>query len=180
MFGLEIGAGAELRPLEPWRAAEFAAHVERVRADVAQYVPFGETVVDEESARRFLQGYADKQARDTGRIYGIWADGVLQGGTVFRTFDAATGVCELGVWLGTDARGRGLVTRACREMIGWAFETRGMARVEWRCDPRNTNSVAVAERLGMTLDGVLRQVFPWRGERQDEQVWSILASEWTS
>ena len=83
-------------------------------------------------ARAYLDSYAEKQARDAGRIYGIWVDGVLQGGTLFRTFDAAMGVCEAGVWLAAEARGRGLITTAIRHMIDWAFGARGMTRVEWQ------------------------------------------------
>ncbi|URN06958.1 GNAT family N-acetyltransferase [Actinomadura madurae] len=178
MFARTLADGAELRPFEPWQAAEFAAHADRVRADIEQYIPWARTVVDEESARKLLQSYADRQAKDTGRMYGIWVDGVLQGGTVFRTFDAAQGVCEAGVWLAAEARGRGLITEAVRVMIDWAVGTRGMHRVEWLCDPRNTASAAVAKRLGMTCEGVHRQAFVLDGERRDVQVWAVLAEEW--
>ncbi|MEV0664501.1 GNAT family N-acetyltransferase [Actinomadura luteofluorescens] len=178
MFARTLAEGAELRPFEPWQAAEFAEHADRVRADIDRYIPWARTVVDEETARELLQAYAHKQARDEGRLYGIWVDGVLQGGTVFRTFDAAQGVCEAGVWLAAEARGRGLITTAVRIMIDWAIGTRGMHRVEWLCDPRNTASAAVAERLGMTCEGVLRQAFVLDGDRRDVQVWAILADEW--
>ncbi|TDD27865.1 N-acetyltransferase [Actinomadura sp. KC06] len=177
MFARTLADNAELRPLEPWQAVEFAEHAERVRGDIDRYIPWARQVVDEATAREFLQAYALKQAKDQGRIYGIWLDGVLQGGTVFRTFDAAMGVCEAGVWLAVEARGRGLITTAVRHMIDWAFATRGMHRVEWLCDPRNTASAAVAERLGMTCEGVLRQGFVLDGDRRDVQVWSILADD---
>ncbi|TMR41653.1 GNAT family N-acetyltransferase [Actinomadura geliboluensis] len=180
MFALTLADGAELRPLEPWRAAEFAEHARAVRAEIDEYIPWARTVVDEETARALLQSYAEKQAADRGRIYGIWVDGVLQGGTVFRTFDASQGTCEAGVWLAAGARGRGLITTSVRHMIDWAFGVRGLHRVEWLCDPRNTASAAVAKRLGMTCEGVLRQGFTLGGERRDVQVWAVLADEWTS
>ncbi|TDD64425.1 GNAT family N-acetyltransferase [Actinomadura rubrisoli] len=180
MFAHTLADGVEFRPLEPWQAAEFARHVVLVSDDIAAYIPWARTVVDEASAREFLEGYALKQARDEGRIYGIWVDGVLKGGALFRTFHAAQGVCEAGVWLASDARGRGLVTAAVRHMIDWAFGTRGMARVEWLCDPRNTASAAVARRLGMTCEGVLRKAFLMDGERRDVQVWAVLAEEWAT
>ncbi|MBE1533613.1 GNAT family N-acetyltransferase [Actinomadura algeriensis] len=178
MFAHPLGDGAELRPLEPWQAAEFAEHVDRVRADIVRYVPFGRVVVDEASARVFLQRYADLQAADGGRLFGIWVDGVLQGGTLFRVFDAGQGVCEAGVWLDRAAQGRGLVTTACRVMIDWAFGARGMARVEWLCDPANDASIAVARRLGMTLEGVRRKAYVHDGEPRDLQVWAVLDDEW--
>lgn len=178
MFARTLADNAELRPLEPWQAAEFAEHTDRVREDIGYYIPWARKVVDEASAREFLESYALRQAKDQGRIYGIWVDGVLQGGTLFRTFDVQMGVCEAGVWLDVDARGRGLITTAVRYMIDWVFLDRGMNRVEWLCDPRNTASAAVAERLGMTFEGVLRQRFVLDGDRRDVQVWSILADDW--
>lgn len=45
-----------------------------------------------------------------------------------------------------------------------------MARVEWRTVPANKRSIAVAERLGMRLDGVLRAAYPHQGQRHDVQV----------
>jgi ribosomal-protein-serine acetyltransferase len=175
MLGFPLGDGAELRALEPWQAAEFADHVERARAHLAPWLPWATTVVDEASARAFLQRYAEERARDGGRVYGIWLGGELAGGTLFRVFDTRFGVCEVGVWLAPQAEGRGLITRAARRMIEWAVRERGMARVEWRCVPTNERSIAVAKRLGMTRDGVLREAFPHQGVRHDVEVWSLLA-----
>ena len=42
----------------------------------------------------------------------------------------------------------------------------------------NAPSIAVARRLGMSKDGVLRSYFLFRGVRQDLEVWSLLAPEW--
>ncbi|WP_223838328.1 GNAT family N-acetyltransferase [Saccharopolyspora pogona] len=75
-------------------------------------------------------------------------------------------------------QGLGLITRAATHLIGWAFDVRGMSRVEWRNDVDNHPSKAFAKRLGMTLDGVLREQFPHQGRRRDTEVWSLLAAEW--
>lgn len=178
MFALSLTGGAELRPLEPWRSEEFFAHLERVRPHLLPWIPFASRVLDVEAARQLLQRFADEQARDGARIYGIWADGVLSGGTLFRVFDTGTGVCELGVWLAPEAEGRGIITAAARHMIDWAIGVRGMSRVEWWNDPANTRSRTVAQRLGMTLEGLLRSVYVVNGERKDSEVWAVLASQW--
>ncbi len=178
MLSLSLADNAELRALEPWRAGEFAAYLDRVRPHLAPWLPWARSVTNEAEARRWLQRYADRQAKDEGRIYGIWAGEDLVGGTLFRVFDAADGVCEIGVWLAPEAEGGGLITRAARHMIDWAFNSRAMSRVEWHCVPENVRSVAVARRLGMTRDGVLRSAFFYNGERHDVEVWSLLAGEY--
>ncbi|MFI5620524.1 GNAT family N-acetyltransferase [Streptomyces sp. NPDC051567] len=178
MFALPLGDDAQLRPLEPRHAEEFLAHIDRSRPHVDPWIPWATFSADLASATAVLQRYADKQAADTARIYGIWRDGTLVGGVMFTTFDTASGVCEIGCWLEADGAGRGLVNRACRALIDWAFGERGMTRVEWWAATGNTRSVEAARRLGMTRDGVLRQRSSYRGVRLDIEIWSVLSEEW--
>ena len=177
MFAAELTDGAELRPLEPWQAEEFLAHMDRARATVDPWIPWAGVSTDLTTATATLQRYADLAARDAGRLYGIWLDGTLVGGTMFVAFDAAAGTCEIGCWLEPAGQGRGLVTAAVRVLIDWAVRTRGIHRVEWLCRTDNTASSAVARRLGMCRDGVLREVHPYKGIRHDLEVWSLLSSE---
>lgn len=177
MFTTDLGAGAELRPLEPWQATEFLAHMDRARETVDPWIPWASVNHDLASATATLQRYADLQARDAGRLFGIWLDGTLVGGTMFVSFDIRFGQCEIGCWLEPAGTGRGLVTRAVRVLVDWALDTRGLHRVEWRCRPDNTASAAVARRLGMRLEGTLREVFPWHGQRHDNQVWALVATD---
>ncbi|MGW1028191.1 GNAT family N-acetyltransferase [Streptomyces sp. NPDC002577] len=179
MYAISLGDdGAELRPLEPWQAQEFLTHMDRGREFVGQHIALPDFVTDLASSRSFLQSYAEKAAADTGRIYGIWADGKLVGGVLFRTMDVEHGTAEAGCWLEPSAAGRGLVTRAARVIIDWAVEERGVHRVEWQVSAANEPSIAVARRLGMTKEGVLRESYPYRGKRHDMEVWSVLAPEW--
>jgi ribosomal-protein-serine acetyltransferase len=178
MLSLTLTEDAELRALEPWQAEEFARHVAAAEEHLARWLPWGRSAGEPEGARALLQRYADAQARGEGRILGIWVDGKLSGGVLFRVWENATGMCEVGVWLAPEAVGRGLITRAVTAQLDWAFGVRGMHRVEWRCAASNERSSAVARRLGMTLDGTLREAFPHGGVRHDVEVWSLLAREW--
>ncbi|MFJ9854446.1 GNAT family N-acetyltransferase [Streptomyces sp. NPDC101150] len=178
MFTLPLDDYAQLRPLEPWQAQEFLAHIDRARDSVDPWIPWATFSSDLDSATATLQRYADRLAQDGGRIYGIWLDDTLVGGVMFTRFERDSGVCEIGCWVERAGQGRGLVTRACRVLIDWAFQQRGMSRVEWWVAAGNARSIDVARRLGMTRDGVLRQRYPYRGVRHDSEVWSVLSGEW--
>ncbi|MEU4242229.1 GNAT family protein [Actinoplanes sp. NPDC026619] len=178
MYSVDLGDGAALRPLEPWQAEEFLAHMDRARETVDPWIPWASLSSDLESARATLQRYADKQAADKGRIYGIWLDGTLVGGVMFVSFDLVFGVAEVGCWLEPAATGRGLITAAIRHLIDWAFHTRGLHRIEWHCRPDNTASSNVARRVGLQLDGTLRQSYLWKDVRYDTEIWAVLAPEW--
>jgi len=179
MFAIDLGDGAQLRPLEPWQSEEFLAHMDRARATVDPWIPWASRSTDLESATGTLQRYADLAAQDAGRLYGIWLDGVLVGGTMFVGFDTGTGTCEIGCWLEPAGTGRGLITKADRLLIDWAITSRGLYRVEWKCRPDNTASANVAKRLGMRLEGTLRGAFPYQGDRHDTHLWALTAPDWT-
>ncbi|MFH8579137.1 GNAT family N-acetyltransferase [Streptomyces zaomyceticus] len=179
MYAIPLGDdGAELRPLEPWQAEEFLAHMDRGREFIGARNGLPDVVTDLESSRAFLRLYAERAAADSGRIHGIWSDGTLVGAVILRKLDVEDGTAEAGCWLEPAGVGKGLVTRAAWALVDWAIEVRGIHRVEWVVSSDNEPSIAVARRLGMTRDGVLRESHPHRGRRHDEEVWSVLAPEW--
>jgi len=178
VFSTQIADGVQLEPLEVWQAPAFAAHLDRARDHIRPWVGPAFVTDTVEGARATLRRYADAAAADGARIYGLWDRGVLVGGVMFVTFDPGWGICEIGCWLEPGAEGRGLVTRSVAALLDWAFLTRGMSRAEWRCRTDNERSVAVAHRLGMRLDGVLRSSWVYDGRRYDKQVFSLLRDEW--
>lgn len=65
------------------------------------------------------------------------------------------------------------MTRAAGHLVDWALHTRGLSRAEWRAATTNTRSLAVARRLGMRREGVLRSALPMGdGVRYDVEVWA--------
>ncbi|MEU7059860.1 GNAT family protein [Streptomyces sp. NPDC046197] len=179
MYAIPLGDdGAELRPLEPWHAEDLLANIDRGRDFIGRHVGLPDVVTDLASARSYLQSYADKRAADAGSLHGVWLDGKLVGGLLFRVWDTAGGTCEAGCWLEPAVAGRGLVTRGVRALLDWAFDERGMHRVEWHVSTANQPSINVARRLGMTREGVLRENYLYRGTRTSTEIWSVLAPEW--
>jgi len=178
VFALPLTDEVELRPLEPWRAEEFLAHLDRAREHIRPWVSPTFVATDLPSARAVLQRYADRWASDSGGIWGLWRHGTLVGGVMFVSFDVTLGVCEVGCWLEPDAQGRGLMAPAIRRIVDWAVRERGIQRVEWRTDEANTRSIALARRLGLRHDGTLRQVYPSPRGCIDLEIWSMSADEW--
>lgn len=176
----ELETGALLDALEPWRAAEFAAHMDRAREHIRPWVGPSFLSDDVAGARATLTRYAEHLARDGARIYGIWVDGTLVGGVMFVEFSAAAGVCEVGCWSEPAGEGHGHITAAVTQLLRYAFEVRGMHRVEWRCRSDNQRSIAVARRLGMVHEGELREAWLVDGTFHDKSVWSILSHEFES
>jgi ribosomal-protein-serine acetyltransferase len=180
MLSLDLGGGGELRPLEPWQAEELLAHMDAIREYLRPYISLPDRVKDLDEARSLLQRFADLQASDSGRIYGIYLNGSLHGGIMFRKFDPLGGTAEIGVWLAPEAQGRGLMTTAAKAMIDWAIRMRGIGRVEWLATTDNERSIAVAKRLGMSFEGVKRSDYVLNGERRDSAVYSYTVDDWAA
>jgi RimJ/RimL family protein N-acetyltransferase len=177
LFVRSLGGSAEMRPLEPWNAEEFAAHLDRAREHIRPWVGASFVTHDVAGATATLARYAAATARDGARIFGIWNEGTLVGGVMFVEFDATAGTCEIGCWLEPAAEGHGFVTAAVRALLSWAFDVRCINRAEWRCRADNARSAEVARRLGMTLEGVSRGAWKVGDVFHDKQVWTLLRSD---
>ena len=75
------------------------------------------------------------------------------------------------------ARGRGLMERALRLLLGWGFDEGGLATVIWWAHVGNWGSRKLAESVGFSIDGTVRQWLPQRGELRDAWVGSLRADE---
>jgi N-acetyltransferase len=91
---------------------------------------------------------------------------------------------EIGwTWLGPAARGTGINTEAKLLLLGHAFESWGVVRVDLKTDARNERSRRAIEGLGARLEGVLRKWQPSfapgeAADYRDSAIFSMLAEEW--
>lgn len=63
---------------------------------------------------------------------------------------------EIGYWVRTKFAGNGYITEATAAITDFAFATLGAARVEIRCDEKNTRSAAIPPKIGYLLEGILQ------------------------
>jgi RimJ/RimL family protein N-acetyltransferase len=87
-------------------------------------------------------------------------------------------MAEIGFTVRPECQGRGYATEGTRTLLGYLFRARGKHRVTARCDPRNTASARVLERIGMRREGCLREALWAKGEWADELCYAILDREW--
>ena len=66
-------------------------------------------------------------------------------------------------------------------LLEFAFDQMGFERVEFRADNNNKRSIAAMQKIGCTVEGVLRNHLPMpTGKRRDSIVLSILKEEWNA
>lgn len=143
-----------------------------VSDDVARWtrVPFPYTPAD-------FDAFLDRIAADEmSRAYLIERAGEVVG-SIGARIDTMTATAVLGYWLAPAGRGSGVATRTGRVLCNALFEA-GVERIEAIVAVGNPASSAVLERLGFTLEGVMRSVLVvglgLEDRRRDVQMWSLL------
>lgn len=84
-------------------------------------------------------------------------------------------------WYSEKTWGTGLNEHCKLLLLTYGFETIGFERVEFRADNRNKRSIAAMQKIGCTVEGILRNHLPTSdGTRRDSIVLSMLKKEWPS
>lgn len=163
------------------------------RADLEAYIHYAETEPDtwqysllpahgRENMTTYVEhALAAREKRDSYPFTVIdKASGKIAGSTRFYDVQPTYGYLQLGyTWYGKDFRGTGLNTHCKFLLLEHAFERWNMARVEFRADNRNERSKAAMQKIGCTIEGVIRSHMPnLEGGRRDSILLSILKEEW--
>ena len=175
---LRVDDEVELRALAVADTEAFHRLNSTDNASMRQWLPardtertLGET---EQFIRQLEVGYVDNK----GIAVGIWHEGRLAGYLDAQRIEWSHRKTEIGFWLGASFEGRGIMTRSCRALIDFNFREYGLNRIAMECAVGNGRSQRVAERLGFTREGVLRQA-AWLNDRfVDHVVYGLLADEW--
>ena len=178
MLASALGDGVTLRLLEECDAEALFALIDANRARLRQWLPWVDNEQSPDTTRRFLRS-AQRQLEDNrGGQYVIVEHGQLAGVLGQHPIDWANRTANVGYWLGAAYEGCGLMTRACRALVTYAFREQGLHRVEIRAAPANRRSRAIPERLGFRQEGILRDAEWLYDHYVDLVVYGMLADEW--
>jgi len=172
VFALRVDDDLELVLREVWTAVPLAEVIAENLEHLRAWEPWAQGEQTTEGLTAFtrsqLAAWVDGRSVPTAVR---WRGRLV--GAVGASVDAWTGTAELGYWLAADAQGHGVVTRSCAALVDHLVAVHGVGRVEARCCVGNTRSRAVAERLGLRLDGVLPAAMPLRGRREDVALYGL-------
>ncbi|KIP52632.1 GNAT family N-acetyltransferase [Leucobacter komagatae] len=148
------------------------------RPDVGRFIPAGpwtEDIADGEVAKRLSRRGFDTDAGAVSVV--ATCDGEPVVDLVSWYTDREHGIADIGWAADPEHAGKGYVTEAAAGLLDFLFGQVQMHRVAAKIDPRNTPSMRVAERLGMQLEGHLRENDWMHGEWCDTLVYGMLAGD---
>ena len=85
---------------------------------------------------------------------------------------------EIGYWLGEQYQGKGIMTKACKCCIDYAFLDLEFNRIVIKCAAGNEKSKGIPKRLNFTFEGIEREGQNLNGKYTDLMVYSMLKREW--
>jgi RimJ/RimL family protein N-acetyltransferase len=157
----------------------FAA-VDADRARLRVYLPWVDLTRSEEDQSAYVARCAVARAEEVMFDYGIYSpDGTYLGNAGVHTVSKSNRRAELGYWILGKYENQGYVTEAIHALGQACFEA-GFHRMEIRCDGSNAKSYGVAERLGYTLEGSLREDCFEDGRWTSTRIYGKLATDLTN
>ena len=140
------------------------------------YAPWTELEQAQQMLNDTLEAYQD----GSGLRLGIErkSDKVLVGVCSLFQFHATSRRAEIGYLLGRPYWGSGYMHEAMQALLGFAFNSMQLNRLEADIDPRNLASAKTLERLGFKLEGVLRERWIVGDEITDTGLYGLLRREW--
>jgi RimJ/RimL family protein N-acetyltransferase len=89
------------------------------------------------------------------------------------------GIGEIGYWIRSDVTGQGVGTEVTARAVQIGFEELMAHKLVLRIAMGNVASERIAERLGFTFEGTLRDEVRIGDEWVDHTAWSLLSQEWS-
>ena len=129
-------------------------------------------------ADQFIARCHEMAEEGSGARVAIERDSVFLGWCTLNSWNPEFRSASLGYCLAKHAWGRGVATEAAGALLGWAFDTLDLNRVQAEADTRNPASARVLEKLGFQLEGTLREDCIVDGDVSDSWVFGLLRREW--
>jgi [ribosomal protein S5]-alanine N-acetyltransferase len=104
--------------------------------------------------------------------------GEVAGMCAIANFDKVNSKAELGYWVGKAYRGHGYAMDAARMMIGFGFGTLNLNRIYAKALMRNSQSIALLERMGLVREGMAREDIKQAGGFVDSCRFGILKRDY--
>ncbi len=173
-----VGRHCHVEPLDPARHTgdlyeATAADTEGRIWTYLNYGPFGSPIE--------LRSWAEAAAASQDPLFFTIvdeADGRAAGVASYLRIAPAVGSIEVGsICYPPRLQRTTAATEAMVLMMRYAFEL-GYRRYEWKCDALNAPSIAAAERLGFTFEGVFRQATIFRERNRDTAWFAIIDRDW--
>lgn len=177
MKTLKVTDGIELRPFEVTDSNLCYEIIVKNRIFLEPWLPWIRRTHSVSDLQKRFEWFLEKMKTQEAANLGIWHSNKIVGGIGYFGHDPENHLLEIGFWIIEDAQGKGIATASCKVLQDYLFDEVKINRIEMRCSPQNERSQAVANRLGYSLEGTIRENLLINGLYQDLLLYSLLKRE---
>jgi len=157
----------------------YAAARESAGGEFTRWMPWCHEAYTAEESTAFVLTRAEAWAREEEYDFAIVdpkTRGFL-GGVGLNQFNPNHQFANLGYWVRSSAMGRGIAPAAALLAARFGFEELGLERVEIVIAVENGRSHRVAEKIGATREGILRNRLAIADRRDDAVMYSLIPGD---
>jgi len=178
MFFREIEKDLTIALTVPQFAGSLFALTDQNREYLKAWLPWLDTVQEIGDTKMFIRDQLIRFAKEEALHLSVFSSNKIVGVVGYNQLDQVNGVGVLGYWLGEEYTGKGMMTKAVREVIHIGFGSWPLQKVEIHCAVENTASRAIPERLGFRKEGTIRRTAKVNDRHQDHAIYGLLEEEY--
>lgn len=179
MFTLIVDDDISLRLHDMYKVEDFFDLIMRNKDFIGRFLGWAKYYNDINDAIGYILDTRKKFGE--GNFYGtqLYYRGQIAGSIGLIIKNKTAGKAEIGYWLGEEFTGKGIITRAARALLDYAFGTLNLHKVIIRCEQSNNASCAIAERLGFVQEGTLFEEVLDGETYRTMRLFRMMAQDWT-
>lgn len=155
MFCWQINEEIDLRLLEPSLTKSLFQLVKSNKTFLTEWLNWAIKASDYDYVENYILYTQKIFSENKGFHAGIYYKDFLVGVITFE-YSKFNKLGSIGYWLIESYNGKGIITKAAKAIIEYAFKSICLNRIEIRCAEENIKSQQVPIRLGFTQEGILR------------------------
>ncbi|MGE8206873.1 GNAT family N-acetyltransferase [Heyndrickxia sp. NPDC080065] len=178
MFIYKIDEELALKLIELRDANRVFELTNQSRSYLREWLPWLDSTIKLEDTQNFISGCLNGYAANRSMTTVILYNGEIVGTAGFNQINWSNKTAQIGYWLGEGYQGKGIMTKAARALIDYAFNELKLNKIEIRAASENKKSRLIPERLGFVNEGCIRQAEWLYDHYVDHVVYGMLAEEW--
>ena len=170
------GGRIALVPVQPSHLNELYEAIVESRAQLAPWMEWLHDGYSKKDTEQWLASSQKAWEADSNFGFTIVEDAssMILGGCHVGFTDRLHRIGAIGYWVRTSRRGKGFAVEAARLLAQFGFSHLGLIRIEIVVAVGNTASIRVAEKVGATKEGRLRNRILLRGQPRDAYLFSLI------
>jgi ribosomal-protein-serine acetyltransferase len=175
---ISVDEHISLYPLKMADAKEIFTLISQNRAYLGKWLPFIALTREQKDTTCFIEAMIHARNEEMEFVFTMLYKGGIVGLIGLRIVDKINRKSEIGYWIAESFQKKGIVSKSVRGILGFAFNERGMNRVQIKCAVQNEPSRRIPQRLGFLFEGIEREgELLLNGEFTDLEVYSLLKKE---